>query len=66
MSRLSKIGVFGAIIAAICCFTPVLLWLLPAFGLAYLVAGLDAVLLPALGLFILIAIFGLIRDRRHG
>lgn len=66
MSRLSKIGVFGAIIAAICCFTPVLLWLLPAIGLGSLVAGLDAVLLPALGIFILIAITGLIRGRRHG
>lgn len=62
MSRLSKIGIFGAVIAAICCFTPVLLWLLPAIGLA----GLDAVLLPALGLFILIAVIGLIRDRRNG
>ncbi len=66
MSPLSKIGVFGAIIAAICCFTPVLVWLLPAIGLTSWVAGLDAVLLPALGLFILIAIIGLIRGRRHG
>ncbi|MDG1971818.1 MAG: mercury resistance system transport protein MerF [Paracoccaceae bacterium] len=66
MSRLSKIGIFGAVIAAICCFTPVLLWLLPAIGLASLVAGLYAVLLPALGLFILIAVIGLIRDRRNG
>ena len=62
MSRLSKIGIFGAVIAAICCFTPVLLWLLPAIGLA----GLDAVLLPALGLFILIAVIGMILDRRNG
>ncbi len=66
MSPLSKIGVFGAIIAAICCFTPVLVWLLPAIGLASWGVGLDVVLLPALGLFILIAIFGFIRDRRHG
>ena len=66
MSRLSKIGIFGAVIAAICCFTPLLRWFLPAIGLASLVAGRDAVLLPALGLFILIAVIGLIRDRRNG
>ncbi len=66
MSRLSRIGVIGALVAAICCFTPILVWLLPAIGLSFLIPGLDVVLLPALGLFILIAFIGLIRGRRHG
>lgn len=66
MSRLSRIGVIGALVAAICCFTPILVWLLPAIGLGFLIPGLDVVLLPALGLFILIALIGLMRRRRHG
>ena len=50
--RLFKVGAIGAIIAAICCFTPVLVILLAALGLSSLVGLLDIVLLPALGLFI--------------
>ncbi len=35
-----RIGIFGSVIAAVCCFTPVLLILLGAIGLAGLVGSL--------------------------
>jgi len=54
--RLLRIGIFGSVIAAICCFTPVLVILLGAIGLAGLVGVLDYVLFPAL--FIFLAITG--------
>lgn len=38
----------GAIVAAICCFTPILVWILPAVGLSAALGYLDVVLLPAL------------------
>lgn len=53
-TSLLKIGIFGTIIAAICCFTPALVILLGAIGLSALIAWLDIVLLPALMLFIVI------------
>ena len=44
-------GIAGAFIAALCCFTPVLVILLGAVGLSALTGYLDIVLLPALLLF---------------
>ena len=64
MSRLTKFSLFGAVIAALCCFTPLLVWILAAIGLAGLIAYLDLVLLPQLGLFVLLALWGLVRDRK--
>lgn len=45
---LVRTGTIGAIIAAICCATPVLVILLGAVGLSALTGYLDYVLLPAL------------------
>ncbi len=59
--RLLKIGVVGAIVAALCCLTPVLVLLLGAIGLSALVGGLDFVLLPALALFLALTIYAGIR-----
>lgn len=39
-------------IAAICCFTPVLVILFSGLGLSWMAAYLDYVLLPALALFL--------------
>lgn len=61
--KLVKTGIIGAIIAALCCFTPVLVVLLGALGLSALTGYLDLVLFPALGFFILLTIFGLWRKR---
>lgn len=54
-------GIVGTIIAALCCFTPVLVILLGAVGLSALTGYLDVVLLPALGLFVLLTIYALWR-----
>lgn len=58
---LLKVGLIGTVIAALCCFTPVLVVLFSAVGLAAVVGYLDFVLLPALGIFILLTIYALWR-----
>lgn len=45
-------GVGGSVIAAICCFTPVLVILFGAIGVSWMVGYLDYVLLPALAAFL--------------
>lgn len=58
-TSLLKIGVVGTIIAAVCCFTPLLVIVLGAIGLASLIALLDLVLLPTLAIFLLVTGYGL-------
>ena len=60
-NTLLKVGVIGTIIAALCCFTPVLVVLFGAVGLAAVVGYLDVVLFPALGIFLLLTIYALWR-----
>jgi mercuric ion transport protein len=62
--KLLGIGVGGTVIAAICCFTPVLVILLGAVGLAAWLAWLDYVLLPLLALFVVLTVHALIRRTR--
>ena len=57
-------GLIGTIITAICCFTPVLVWLFAAIGLAGAIAYLDIVLLPLLAVFVILTIAGFIKSRR--
>ena len=61
--RLLRIGVIGSIVAAICCFTPLLVVLFGALGLSALIGVLDYVLLPTLGLFIAITVYALWKRR---
>ena len=56
-SNLFKTGIIGTVIAALCCFTPVLLILFGAVGLSALVGYLDYVLLPALFIFLGLTIY---------
>lgn len=56
-------GVIGAVAAALCCFTPVLVVLLGAVGLSAWRGGLDSVLLPTLAIFLGIAGYGVWRRR---
>ena len=65
---LLKVGIVGTLVAALCCFTPVLVILLGVVGLSALTGYLDVVLFPALGVFIIITIYALWRQRRrrHG
>lgn len=61
--KLLKVGILGTIVAAICCFTPVLVVLVGVIGLSAIVGWLDYVLFPALALFIGITIYALWRRR---
>ena len=62
--RLLQIGIIGSIIAALCCFTPVLVILLGAVGLSSLTGYIDIVLLPALALFLVITGYALWKRSR--
>ena len=64
-NRLLTVGIVGTVIAAICCFTPVLVVLFGAIGLSSLVGHLDIVLLPALAVFIGITVFALWKRPRQ-
>ncbi len=59
-------GTTGAVIAAVCCFTPVLAILLPTIGLAAWLAWADYVFLPLLILCIAMAGIAALRLRRRG
>jgi mercuric ion transport protein len=65
MKRLIQTGIIGSIITALCCFTPVLVWIFSAIGLASMIVYLDAVLFPLLGFFILLLIIGLVRRNKR-
>lgn len=58
-------GIIGAVIAALCCFTPVLVILLGVAGLSAVIGYLDYVLLPALAFFVLLTIYALWRRQRR-
>lgn len=56
-TRLLRIGIGGSFIAALCCFTPILVVLLGVVGAAAWVGYLDYVLFPMLALFIGITVY---------
>ncbi|MDP6566858.1 MAG: mercury resistance system transport protein MerF [Alphaproteobacteria bacterium] len=60
---LLKIGVVGTVIAAVCCFTPVLVILFGAIGLSAAVGVLDYVLLPLLLIFLATTVYALWKRR---
>lgn len=60
-NNLLRIGVVGTVVAALCCFTPILVILLGTIGLASLVGYLDYVLFPALAFFLALTIYALWR-----
>lgn len=62
--KLLKVGIIGTAVAALCCFTPVLVVLLGVVGFAVLAGWLDIVLLPALAIFMGITMYALWRKRR--
>jgi len=59
--RLLTVGIVGALLSALCCFTPVLVVLFAALGLSALVGYLDFVLLPLLAGFIVLIVVALFR-----
>lgn len=56
-------GLIGTMIAALCCFTPILVVLVSLVGLSALVGYLDFVLLPALVFFVGLTIYALQRRK---
>jgi mercuric ion transport protein len=60
-----RTGIAGTVIAAICCFTPVLLIALGAVGLSAWLGWVDYVLLPALAIFLAFTAYGLWLRQRN-
>ncbi len=60
-----RAGIVGSVIAAVCCFTPVLVVLLGVVGLSAWLGWLDYVLFPALAFFLAMTAYGLYRWRRN-
>ena len=62
--KVLRTGIIGTMIAALCCFTPILVVVLGAVGLSAWLGWLDYVLFPALAVFIALTIYGLYRRQR--
>ena len=60
---LLTVGIIGSVIAALCCFTPILVILFGVLGISALVGYLDYVLFPLLGLFLIVIIVALVTKR---
>ncbi|MBA5775590.1 mercury resistance system transport protein MerF [Stappia sp. F7233] len=59
-----RAGIVGSIVAAVCCFTPVLVILLGAVGLSAWLGWIDYVLFPVLAIFLGLIAYGLWRRQR--
>ena len=59
-----KTGLWGSIIAAICCFSPALVVGLGLIGLAALTPYLDYVLFPVLGVFLILTFYGWLKQKK--
>jgi mercuric ion transport protein len=62
--KLLLTGMIGTVVAALCCFTPVLVVLLGAVGLSAMLGWIDYVLLPALAFFLALTVYAVWRSRR--
>jgi len=63
--KLIATGIVGTVIAALCCFTPVLVVLLGVAGLSAWLGWLDYVLLPALAFFVALTVYAVWRRQRR-
>ena len=63
--KLIATGIVGTVIAALCCFTPVLVVLLGTVGLSAWLGWLDYVLLPALAFFVALTVYAVWRRQRR-
>lgn len=63
--KLIATGIVGTVIAALCCFTPVLVVLLGSVGLSAWLGWLDYVLLPALAFFVALTVYAVWRRQRR-
>ena len=58
-----KAGMWGSIVAAICCATPLVAIALASVGLATMVPYLDYIIVPALLICLLLALYGWVTNR---
>lgn len=58
---LFRFGVIGTVVAALCCSTPILVFLFGAIGLSWAIGYLDYILFPALFVFTMITIYAVWR-----
>lgn len=63
--KLLRTGIVGTVVAALCCFIPILVVLLGAIGLSAVLGWIDYVLLPALAFFIALTVYAVWRRQRH-
>lgn len=63
---LLRVGLAGTTIAALCCFTPVLVVLASVVGLSAVVGYMDYVLLPALLFFVGLSLYAIRRRQVRG
>lgn len=63
-ATLLRTGIIGTVVAALCCFTPVLVIFLGAVGLSALTGYLDIVLVPALIFFVGLTAYAVYRPHR--
>ena len=61
--KLLKTGILGTVIAALCCFTPVLVILFAALGVSAWAGYLDMILFPLLGLFLVLITVALFSNK---
>jgi Membrane transport protein MerF len=64
--RCYKAGLWGAVVAAVCCVTPVLVIGLGFLGFAGDIPYLDRVLFPLLGICLILAAYGWWRMKQCG
>lgn len=62
--KLLTTGIGGTVIAALCCFTPLLVVVFAAVGVSAWLGWIDYVLFPALGFFILLTVYAVHRRQR--
>jgi mercuric ion transport protein len=62
-NRCFKTGLWGSVVVAICCFTPIFTFALALLGFAALTRNLDYILLPFFGIFMLLAFYGWAKTR---
>lgn len=62
--KLLTTGIGGTVIAALCCFTPLLVVVFAAVGVSAWLGWIDYVLFPALGFFILLTAYAVYKRQR--
>jgi mercuric ion transport protein len=62
--KCAKAGIWGAVITAICCFTPILVIGLGVLGLAAFTPYLDYVLFPLLAFFLVLTVYALWQQKK--